>query len=482
MATPESALSNIQSIATDFSETYLLACKIYVRVPGSREQFKIVDQDYSIMSSTFDKNLYLTKSDVEYYSNVPIWVLSPNDFWGVVRKFTRNEDIEIDASTGIIMDPSKKPWLKVAVGHPGNLTVFTSIIQYLSMSLVMYSQTSANYFESYKQNINNHVINYEFQGNEHERTYIRKLLSSAITGYSRAGPMAPSIPEVMLRYFGNDNVLLFDYYDVLEVRAGIVVDEVFLLGPENAYSRMVTINVNNKDGTVNNNGLKVLNEFGQSANGRYAISLKSSGPWFYVHPKMIPALKEIITMYDTIHKQNTDGNGGQDVKFTCEEHIAHAMNLMTYLSLDNIENNNRLYSLAVQLLKIRTDLLDPTNCLISVANDPIDGNQPRLGCKLDKTILDDFKARNRGITELYIFPVNQTGQVINEAITHINSIDNMKVNGVDLKKNTDEYVKTGYYNWLVLYDNADVARVMAKALYDSVQKILVTANGVVNRA
>ena len=299
MATPESALAQIQSVATDFSEIYVLASKIYVRVPMSREHFKIVDQDYSIMSSTFDKNLYLTKSDIEYYSSVPVWVLSPNDYWGIVRKFTRNEDIEIDASTGIIMDPSKKPWLKVAIGHPGNLTVFKNIIQFISISIIQYSQVSANYYKQYMENMNKHIIHYEFQGNEIERNYINKLLTLLISANSDVGDMAPSIPELMFQYFGNDEVLLFDYYDVLELKAGIVVDQVFLLSPDDGYSKIRTITVTRSDNIDKEEvtqSRELLELFSQSLNGRYAVTIRSSGPWFYIHPKMIPAIKEMISI------------------------------------------------------------------------------------------------------------------------------------------------------------------------------------------
>jgi len=186
-------------------------------------------------------------------------------------------------------------------------------------------------------------------------------------------------------------------------------------------------------------------------------------------------------MYDTIRKQNAEGNGGQDVRFTCEEHIARAMQLMKYLSVDDYEHNMGLYSLAVQLLKIRKDLLDPTNCLISVGNDPINDSSVKLNCALKKSILDNFKAGNQGITELYVFPVNLSGDVINEEITHVTSKDNMVVNGVDLKNNKNDTVKTNSHSWLVLYNEGKSSGIMAKALYDSVDKIIKSANNAVNR-
>ena len=481
MATPEKALATLNNIAKDFAECYILACRVYVRTPASRDQYKHVDANHSIMSSSFDSNLYLTKADVEYYAGVPIWILSPNDYWGNVRQFTRNEDIEIDPTTGIITDQSKKPWLKAAIGNPGNLTVFNNISKFLPISTVMYDQVTAMYYQSYLDNVKNHVIHYEFQGNPNERMYISKLLTMAVNAYSRAGPMAVTIPELLMQYFGNDDVMLFDYYDVLEVKAAVVVDEVFLLSPNDAYSTIHSITIMKRDATIDKEQCKKLALFGQGVNGKYAVTIQSSGPWLYVHPKLIPAFKEMITMYDNIRKQNADGNGGQDVRFTCEEHIARAMHLMKYLSVDDYEHNMGLYSLAVQLLKIRKDLLDPANCLISVGNDPINGSATKRDCKLKKTILDNFKAGNQGITELYVFPVNISGDVINEEITHITTKDNMVVNGVDLKNNKNDIVMTNNHPWLVLYNEGKSSGIMAKALYDSVKKIIESANNAVNR-
>ena len=485
MATPESALAQIQSVATDFSEIYILACKIYVRVPMSREHFKIVDQDYSIMSSTFDKNLYLTKSDIEYYSSVPIWVLSPNDYWGIVRKFTRNEDIEIDASTGIIMDPSKKPWLKVAIGHPGNLTVFKNIIQFISISIVQYAQVSALYYKKYIENMNQHIIHYEFQGNDVERKYINNLLTMVTSAHADVGDMAPSIPELMLHYFGNDEVILFDYYDVLEVKAGIVVDQIFLLSPEDGYSKIRTITVTLKNNPTeiekkqftDSNDLLAL--FSQSLNGRYAVTIRSSGPWFYIHPKMIPALKEMITTYQAIRKNVADQNGGIDVPRTCESNVARAKYRLKYLAVTDYDNVG-MYSMAVQLLKIRQSLLD--NCILSIGNDPIRNPDVRLHCKLTKSILDLFKKKDQGISELYVFPVNRSGDVVDDAIRHVTDVDKMEVHNKNLKHNTDDEVNTNGYPWFVLYNETKNASVMAKALHASITHLINAADAAVHQA
>ncbi len=485
MATPQSALAQIQSVATDFSETYVLACKIYVRVPKSREQYKMVDQNYSIMSSSFDQNLYLTKSDVEYYSSVPIWVLSPNDYWGIVRKLTRNEDIEIDATTGVIMDPSKKPWLKVAIGHTGNLTVFKDIIQFLSISTVAYAQVSALHYKLYMNNIDNHIIHYEFQGNDVERKYINNLLTMVTSAHADVGDMAPSIPELMLHYFGNDEVVLFDYYDVLEVKTGIVVDQIFLLSPEDGYSkiRTITVTLKNNPTNIEKNKFKESNDllslFSQSLNGRYAVTIRSSGPWFYIHPKMIPALKEMITTYQAIRKNVAEQNGGNDVPRTCEGNVARAKYRLKYLAITDYDNVG-MYSMAVQLLKIRQSLLD--NCILSIGNDPINNTDVRLYCKLTKNILDMFKKKDQGISELYIFPVNVSGHIVDDAIRHVTDADNMEVYNKNLKHNKDDEVNTNGRPWFVLYNETKNSSVMAKALHASITHLINTADAAVHQA
>ena len=483
MATPESALAQIQSVATDFSEIYVLASKIYVRVPMSREHFKIVDQDYSIMSSTFDKNLYLTKSDIEYYSSVPVWVLSPNDYWGIVRKFTRNEDIEIDASTGIIMDPSKKPWLKVAIGHPGNLTVFKNIIQFISISIIQYSQVSANYYKQYMENMNKHIIHYEFQGNEIERNYINKLLTLLISANSDVGDMAPSIPELMFQYFGNDEVLLFDYYDVLELKAGIVVDQVFLLSPDDGYSKIRTITVTRSDNIDKEEvtqSRELLELFSQSLNGRYAVTIRSSGPWFYIHPKMIPAIKEMITVYQTIRKQNADANGGQEIPRTCEYWVAQAKNDLKYLAQEKYDNNIGLYGLAVKLLKTRQALLD--KCIISTGNDPINDVNVVTHCQLTQEVLRKFIQQKDGVAELYVFPVNSSGQVIDDAIRKLDNKENMEILGRNLKRDNQDPIMSADKPWLVLYNGGPGTNVMAKALHDSINHLISKVDAAVHRA
>ena len=166
---PNTVLSKIQQASTDFSQAFMLASKIYVRVPMSQDQYKWVDANYSITSPSFDHALYLTTNDIEYYNYSGIWVLSPNDMWGVVREFTRREDYIVDPVTNVIVDKQNNPWLKVAIGNPGNMTIFQPLIKYLAIATIAFDNISSLHYKTYLKERKNNIITYEFQGSPDER-------------------------------------------------------------------------------------------------------------------------------------------------------------------------------------------------------------------------------------------------------------------------------------------------------------------------
>ena len=78
----------------------------------------------------------------------------------------------------------------------------------------------------------------------------------------------------MLKEFGHDTTMIVDYADILEIREGITVDEVYLLGPENGYTKIVSLN--------SDTDKHKLEQFQQSVTGKYAVIKNYAGPWFFV--------------------------------------------------------------------------------------------------------------------------------------------------------------------------------------------------------
>ena len=393
MASDQHILVKIQETATTFSEVLKLASKIFIRVPKSQPQYKWVEATYGLTSPSFDKKLYLTKKDLEYYSYKRIWILSPNDKWGIVREFTRREQYIVSES-GYIMDKSNDPWLKVAIGTGANIVVFDNVIKHLITMALALDQLSSSYALAYRQF--NDKIHYEFQGTDAMRNNVQKLLNYLGTAKTAAGPLSPSITEMFLDATVNDTSLYLQEEDVIEIKDGIVVDEAFVLSPRDEYSTIYTISADEAASQAK------LDKFANSTRGNFVVMSPDYGPWILVHPKLIHMIKTMITQYGQLVKQNIQINGAP-IANKCEELITGARNEIRGIKTEgDINYNIDAYYQAVRLLQIRTSIVE--SCNIAVPDDPFQSSSfsPYYSCQF--TLQDKENFKEGAYQEIYIIP------------------------------------------------------------------------------
>ena len=396
MAATNNILVQIQDTAKTFAEVLTLASKIYVRIPKSQSQYKWIESTYGLTSPSFDKKLYLTKNDLEYYSYKKIWILSPNDKWGIVREFTRREDY-IVSSNGVIVDKSNDPWLKVAIGTGGNMIIYDNINKHLITMALALDQLSSSYALMYSRYEG--IIYYEFQGNESTKNTISKLLKYLATAKTAAGPLAPTVPEMFLEAMINETSLFLQEEDVIEIREGIVVDKAFVLSPNSDYLEISTIGAQTVDEQT------LLDRFAKSSRGNYVVMAPSYGPWILVHPKLINIIKQMITQYGQIVKQNIQINGVPESS-KCEEMIDSARNAIMYVNTDAQRFDIDAYDQAVKFLGLRTNIL--STCNIAVPQDPfkLDAfyNFANNACIYRQ--IDKVNFQNGVYSELYLIPTH----------------------------------------------------------------------------
>ena len=122
---------------------------------------------------------------------------------------------------------------------------------------------------------------------------------------------------------------------------------------------------------------------------------------------------------------------------------------MKYLAQEKYDNNIGLYGLAVKLLKTRQALLD--KCIISTGNDPINDVNVVTHCQLTQEVLRKFIQQKWRCRTGY-FPVNSSGQVIDDAIRKLDNKENMEILGRNLKRDNQDPIMSADKPWLVLYN------------------------------